>query len=165
METTIDREIRYLQDIHAAEKLAGDLLDKLADDDDAIPELKLVCGEAARECDKRRATIIARVTVLGGQISGLKDFTNSVVGLVSDIWNSAHDREDKITMDAIKIHAALHVVHASYVALHSYAGFVNDNETEAIAGPYAEEAMRAAERMIPAIGASARSMVFIPTPS
>ena len=63
-------------------------------------------------------------------------------------------------MDAIKIHAALHALHASYIALHSYAGFVNDTETEEIASRYANEAMLAADRMIPAIAASARSMVF-----
>lgn len=162
METTLDRTIRYLQDVHAAEKLVEDITDKLADDEDAVAEVRLVAGEATRECERRRESVAARIQTLGGQISGMKDWTNSAIGVLSDIFNSAHDRPDKITMDAIKAHAALHMLHASYTALGSFGNYVNDVDTAIIAERHANEAMMAAERFLPAISASARSIQFVP---
>jgi ferritin-like metal-binding protein YciE len=161
METTLNRTIRYLQDVHAAEKVTEDLLDKLSGDGEAVPEIRLVAGEGATECEKRRETVGARIQALGGQTSGLKDWTNSAMGVLSDIFNSGHDRTDKITMDAIKAHAALHMLHASYSALASFAGYVNDAETASIAERYSRESMMAAERLIPAIDASAKSVMFV----
>lgn len=158
METTQNRTIRYLQDVHAAEKLTEDLLDKLADDDEAVPEMRSIAGDASRECVKRRETVAARLQVLGGQPSGIKDWTNSVMGVMSDVANAGHDRGDKITMDAIKSHAALHMIHASYAALAAFAKLVNDPDTEAIASKHSHEAMDSANTLIPAIEASARSV-------
>lgn len=161
MESTLNRTIRYLQDVHAAEKLTEDLLDKLADDDEAVPEMRSIAGDGARGCERRRETIAARLQVLGSQPSGMKDWTNSVMGVASDIANAGHDRADKITMDAIKSHAALHMLHASYAALGSYSKLVSDAETEVIAGKHSHEAMSSAETLIPAIEASARSVYVL----
>lgn len=161
MESTQNRTIRYLQDVHAAEKLTEDLLDKLADDDEAVPEMRSIAGEAATACVKRRETVSARLLVLGSQPSGMKDWTNSVMGVASDIANAGHDRADKITMDAIKSHAALHMLHASYAALGSFAKLVNDAETQEIAGKHSHEAMLSADTLIPAIEASARSVLAL----
>jgi hypothetical protein len=161
MESTLNRTIRYLQDVHAAEKLAEDLLDNLASDKEAVPEITLASAVAAKECVARRETISARLQALGGQTSGMKDLANSVAGVIGDIANAGHDRNDKITMDAIKSHGALHVLHASYMALGSFAKLVNDAETETIAAQHGEQAMKAAESLIPAIEASARSVYAV----
>ncbi len=158
METTQNRTIRYLQDVHAAEKLTEDLLDKLADDDEAVPEMRSIAGDASRECVKRRETLAARLLSLGGQPSGIKDWTNSFMGVVSDVANAGHDRGDKITMDAIKSHAALHMIHASYAALAAFAKVVNDLDTETIASKHSHGAIDSANALIPAIEASARSV-------
>lgn len=158
MESTQNRTIRYLQDVHAAEKLTEDLLDKLADDDEAVPEMRSIAGDGAKECVRRRETVAARLHALGGQPSGMKDWTNSAMGVMSDIANAGHDRADKITMDAIKSHAALHMLHASYAALGAFAKMVNDSDTVEIAEKHSHEAMSSAETLIPAIEASAKSV-------
>lgn len=161
MESTLNRTIRYLQDVHAAEKVTEDILDKLADDGEAVEEMRLVSGEGARETASRRETVAARLTALGGQPSGVKDFANSTMGVLTDMFNAGHDRNDKITMDAIKAHSALHMLHGSYSALEAFATLVNDPETASIATTHANEAMLAAERLIPAIKASAKSVLAV----
>lgn len=159
----MNRTIRYLQDVHAAEKVTEDILDKLADDGEAVAEIRLVAGEGVRECLKRRETIAARLAALGGQASGAKDFANSTMGVLSDIYNAGHDRNDKITMDAIKAHSALHLLHGSYNALDAFTTLVNDPETSSIAATHANEAMMSAERLIPAIRSSAKSVLAVAT--
>lgn len=161
MESTLNRTIRYLQDVHAAEKLTEDLLDKLAEDDEAVSEMRVIAGDAAKASLKRRETIAARLTALGSQPSGMKDWTNSFMGVMSDVANAGHDRADKITMDAIKSHAALHMLHASYAALASFSTMVNDTDTEHIARTYSHEAMESGNTLIPAIEASAKSVFAI----
>jgi ferritin-like metal-binding protein YciE len=163
MEAIRDRTIRYLQDLHAAEKMTLDILDKLADDAEAVSGLRLTAGEAAKECSNWMQTISARVQTLGGNLSGMKDFANSALGVLSDIFNSGHDRADKITMDAIKAHAALHLVHGSCCALKSYAGSTGDPETTAIAERHCTESKNAAERLISGIEASAVQSIAMPS--
>lgn len=157
MENVRDQTIRYLQDLHAAEKVTEDILDKLADDAEAISSLRVVAGESVLECVNRRETIAARVAALGGSISSMKDFANSTLGVLSDIYNAGHSRADKITMDAIKAHAALHLLHASYCALNVFTQQSGDSDTAEIASRYLTESTTSAERLIPAIEASARA--------
>lgn len=162
MESTKAQTIRYLQDLHAAEKLTEDILDKLADDAEAVATVRTVAAEGVRESTMRRETLEARVRSLDGNLSSLKDFANSTMGVLSDIFNSGHNRADKITMDTIKAHAALHMLHGSYCALSEFATAVNDPDTQQIAERYMEEAMASADRLMPAIRASARAAVSIP---
>ncbi|MBC8065088.1 MAG: DUF892 family protein [Chlorobia bacterium] len=162
METNQNRTIRYLQDLHAAELVTDDVLDKLADDAEAVTTIRVAAGNCAKECERRRETLAARLSLLGGQASGMKDFTNSALGVLSDIYNAGHDRTDKVTMDAIKAHAALHMIHASYAALHVYATSAGDSETADFALKYRDEAMKSAETLIPGIEASARSVNAVP---
>lgn len=160
MESPTHKTIRYLQDLHAAEKVTEDILDKLADDAEAASEVRVSAAECARECQHRQESISARIKVLGSERSALKDFANSAMGIVSDIFNSGHDRTDLITMDTIKAHSAIHLVHGSYCALEAFCEMLGDRETAGLANLYRKETELAAARLVPAIEASARRVLL-----
>ncbi|MCC7231011.1 MAG: DUF892 family protein [Fimbriimonadaceae bacterium] len=156
METLKERTVRYMKDIHAAEKGLLDLLDNLARDADAPGELILICRDAVLDSEHRQAVLADRLKEMGSQPSGIKDFTNSAIGLVVDAMNAGHCREDKRTMDVIKAHAGCHLLHGTYSALEAYASWVNDDATATMAHLHRKETEDTASKLLPGIQACAR---------
>lgn len=156
METLKERTVRYLKDIHAAEKGLLDLLDNLAKDADAPGELSLICKDAFLDSEHRQTVLADRLKEMGSQPSGIKNFANSAIGLVVDSVNAGHSRDDKRTMDVIKAHAGCHLLHGSYSALEAFASWVNDDATATMAHLHRKETEEAAGKLLPGIQTCAR---------
>jgi ferritin-like metal-binding protein YciE len=159
MEDTRDRTIRYLQDLHAAEKGAEDALEGLTRDDDTPGEVRTMASEALQNTRSRVNAIDRRITELGGDTSGMKDWGNTAMAKISDLFGSAHDDEDKLTQDLIKSHAGAHLIHGSYRALCSFCEATGDAQTLQLAQTNAMQVKTYAETALTAVDAAARRAV------
>ncbi len=89
-ETSQDRVIRYLTDLHAAEVGGLKSLQTLAAEA-TNSDLKSAATTHISESQSQADRLEARITALGGKVSGSKDVVNSIVSLGSAVLNIFHD--------------------------------------------------------------------------
>ncbi len=145
-ETATDKTIRYLQDSYAAEqgglKAMQAMLAEATD-----PDLKTVVSDHLQVTESQAQRLEARITALGGTVSGGKSVLDSIVAIGSHFVNIFHDKEDKQTQDVVKAASLEEFEIGAYTALKAYASAVGDVETAQLADTIISEETLARERL------------------
>ncbi len=146
-ETSKDRIVRYLSDLHAAE-IGGlqSLKDIAAETNDEA--VRATVQEHAVQTQSQADRVEARLNALGAKSNSAKATLNTLIGKGSDLLNAFHDQEDKQTQDVIKAYALENFEIGAYTSLHAYASAVGDYETAQLAKTIMGEEQLAGERLL-----------------
>ncbi len=156
MENTFERTVRYLQDLHAAEKACEDLLWGLSKRTDGDIDFRELAEKGVVMSRARTVLLSKRIADLGGQTSNIKDWMNTVVGQMGDIRTIGHDNVDKNTMDLVKAYASCQSLLGIYTALASFASASNDQTTRTLAEDGRERCREFALDILPHIESTAK---------
>ena len=157
MENSQEQLARYMQDLHAAERGLEDILKGHVEHVDTPSTVRQACSAAAQAARTRMAAIDLNLTRIGGTAGSVRGLVNRAAIAFSDMWSMSHDATGKMTMELIKSHAAAHLIHASYFALHSYAKSIGDQMTEQLAEQGIRDSAATAKSLLPMIGHLAMS--------
>lgn len=155
-EETKHRTVRYLQDAHAAQGGIEEALGSYKEDTDDAG-LKTLFEGLATQTKSQAQRIEARITALGGDTSGGKNFLNSVLAKATELMNSGHDDYDKNTQNIIKAYTAAHGNRGMYESLIAWSSAVGDQETLNLGKQLQQENASSAEQIFPHIARYAQT--------
>ena len=153
------RIVRYLTDAHAAEVGGLTSLKALADET-TDSDVRAAATDHLTQSQSQADRLAARITALGGHVSGGKSLVDTLVSGASHLVNAFHDKEDKQTQDVIKAYSLENFEVGVYTSLKAYSNAVGDYETAQLAETIINEEQLAGERLlrlIPQVAVSAVS--------
>jgi ferritin-like metal-binding protein YciE len=151
METYQHRLIRYLQDAHATELGIKQMLRQFADQCPDHDIAKRVFLEHMSVTDSQACRIAERLSELGAEPSGSKDFFSSLISKVNEMVVMDRDTYDQTTHNLIRAYATEHFEQGVYSSLLAYADACGDGTTAELAEEILSEEEEAAIKLFPLI--------------
>ncbi len=146
--------IRYLQDAHAMEVGALELLDAF-NVGYATVETSTAVHNYRSICENQVRTLANLLDSLGAKASSAKNFVGAIMGKAADWVNVTQDGDDRTTILLIRIYGAAQTKGAMYDAVAAYADSMADPEIVKLARAHREQEFAAAEVIFPFIWDSA----------
>ncbi len=150
MEEPKDRLLRYIDDALAAEKGIAEALESFMKEV-RNDQVRAVFENHLMVTKDQAVRLEKRLRELGGQPSGSKSFFNTVVAIVTDLVQGAHDPYDKTVQDLVKAYGTEYLEMGMYAALATFAHASGDHDTARLAEDLMGEEQQAAEKIRPLI--------------
>ncbi len=139
--TTLQTLKSWLNDAHAMEYSAADLLRRYANDVEAYPDIQNKFTEMAALAEQKMQRIEEFIKKIGEDTSGTKD----VIGKIGSMWQSATSElmYDQIVKHMLIVYSSIHLGIASYLSLAAAAHGLKEDGVVT----FAEESIRMARDM------------------
>jgi len=154
MMDTPNQTIKYIQNVHAAEQAACDMLEGMSEDQSLPPETRTTISNGLAEGKQRIGMLEQRLKSIGSDTSDMKDWLTGAAAKIGD-WMKGGSDSERETQDLIKVHSGAHFLHASYCALDSFSKAIGDTQTASLGQRFASQCEQFGQSVIPLVMASA----------